>query len=115
MVVRIAYCKGGSPGSRFDEMRDRSARDMQYEDWAEFMVVWRNGRLELYDNYVSFFPVFCPPALMEGLRDCRVENGWQVTNISPLLCPWKALKQSFPFIPLRTCHSVSHVLQRPCV
>ena len=54
MVVRIAYCKDSSLGSPFDEMQDRSARDMQYEDWAEFMVVWRSGRLELYNDYVSF-------------------------------------------------------------
>ena len=53
MVVRIAYCKDSSLGSPFDEMQDRSARDMQYEDWAEFMVVWRSGRLELYNDYVS--------------------------------------------------------------
>ena len=56
MVVRVAYCKNGSLGSRFDEMQDRSARDMQYADWAEFMVVWRSHRLELYNDYVSFPP-----------------------------------------------------------
>lgn len=67
MVVRVAYCKNGSLGSRrFDELQDRSARDMQYEDWAEFMVVWRSDRLELYNDYVSSSPKFPPPALTEG-------------------------------------------------
>lgn len=66
MVVRVAYCKNGSLGSHFDEMQDRSARDMQYEDWAEFMVVWRNGRLELYNDYVSFPLNFSAPALTDG-------------------------------------------------
>jgi hypothetical protein len=33
-------------------MQDRCARDMQYEDWAEFMVIWRGHRLELYTNFV---------------------------------------------------------------
>ena len=27
-------------------------RGMQYEDWAEFMVIWRGRRLELYNNFV---------------------------------------------------------------
>ncbi|KAI0304331.1 Pleckstrin homology domain-containing protein [Multifurca ochricompacta] len=51
MIVRVAYCRDGYLGSRFDEMQNRSARNMQNEDWAEFMVVWRNDRLELYNNY----------------------------------------------------------------
>ena len=58
MVVRVAYCRNGSFGSHFDETQDRSTRDMQYEDWAEFMVIWRGRRLELYNNFVraSQFP-----------------------------------------------------------
>ncbi|KAI0248578.1 hypothetical protein BJV78DRAFT_1332004 [Lactifluus subvellereus] len=51
MVVRVAYSRDGSVGSRFDEVQNRSARNMVYEDWAEFMVVWRNDRLELYGDY----------------------------------------------------------------
>ncbi|KAF8271995.1 hypothetical protein EI94DRAFT_1678633 [Lactarius quietus] len=51
MVVRIAYCRDGSLGPSFDEMQNRSARNLQYEDWTEFVVVWRNDRLELYDDY----------------------------------------------------------------
>lgn len=56
MVVRVAYCKNDSLGPSFDELQDRSARDMQYEDWAEFLVVWRRDRLELYNDYVRFSP-----------------------------------------------------------
>jgi hypothetical protein len=70
MVVRIAYCKDRSLGSRFDETQDRSARDMQYEDWAEFMVVWRKDRLELYNDYVGFLSVSLP-ALMGVLEITR--------------------------------------------
>ena len=54
MVVRVAYCKDDSFGSHFDEAQDRCTRDMQFEDWAEFMVVWRGHRLELYNNFVRF-------------------------------------------------------------
>jgi hypothetical protein len=60
MVVRVAYCKDDSFGSHFDEVQDRSARDMQYEDWAEFMVVWRSHRLELYNNFVRFSSLAVP-------------------------------------------------------
>ena len=52
MVVRIAYSRDGSLGPSFDEMQNRSARNLQYEDWTEFVVVWRKDRLELYDDYV---------------------------------------------------------------
>ncbi len=52
MVVRVFYCRDGSLGPSFDEMQNRSTRNLQYEDWTEFIVVWRNDRLELYDDYV---------------------------------------------------------------
>lgn len=52
MVVRVAYCRDEHFGCHFDEIQDRSARHMQHEDWAEFMVVWRRHRLELYNNFV---------------------------------------------------------------
>ncbi len=59
MLVRVAYCKDDTFGSHFDEMQDRCARDMQYEDWAEFMVIWRGHRLELYNNFVRFSQFPC--------------------------------------------------------
>ncbi|KAI0260213.1 Pleckstrin homology domain-containing protein [Gloeopeniophorella convolvens] len=51
MVVRVAYSSDASLGPHFDEMQSRSAGHVQYEDWAEFMVVWRKNRLELYNDY----------------------------------------------------------------
>ncbi|KAH9986612.1 hypothetical protein BJV77DRAFT_1061765 [Russula vinacea] len=51
MVVRVAYCRDDHFGCHFDEIQDRSTRHMQHEDWAEFMVVWRRHRLELYNNF----------------------------------------------------------------
>ena len=59
MIVRVAYCKDDTFGPHFDEMQDRCARDMQYEDWAEFMVIWRGHRLELYNNFVRVFSMSC--------------------------------------------------------
>jgi hypothetical protein len=68
MVVRVAYCRDDAFGTHFIEMQDRSARDMRYEDWAEFMVIWRSRRLESYNNSVRFFPVplQCLRALMNS-------------------------------------------------
>ena len=57
MIVRIAYSEDGSVGPRFDEVQSRSARNLLCDDWAEFMVVWRNDRLELYNDYVHFISV----------------------------------------------------------
>jgi hypothetical protein len=67
MVVRVAYCKDDTFGLHFDEMQDRCARDMQYEDWAEFMVIWRGHRLELYNNFVRFFSI--PPCSVLALMN----------------------------------------------
>ena len=59
MVVRVAYCRDDHFGCHFDEIQDRSTRHMQHEDWAEFMVVWRRHRLELYNNFVRFTRLPC--------------------------------------------------------
>ncbi|KAF9267492.1 hypothetical protein L218DRAFT_978057 [Marasmius fiardii PR-910] len=36
----------------FDEYKHRQTRGLDFEDWQEFMVVWRMDRIELYENYV---------------------------------------------------------------
>ena len=66
MVVRVAYCRDDTFGPHFDEMQDRCARHMQYEDWAEFMVIWRGHRLELYSNFVRFFSIYTVSHLMNA-------------------------------------------------
>jgi hypothetical protein len=84
MVVRIAYCRDGSLGPNFDEMQNRSARNLQYEDWTEFVVVWRKDRLELYDDYVCAVCTLLrsPNFDVYPFSDCLVENGLQVTSTS---------------------------------
>ncbi len=73
MVVRVAHCKDDTFGPHFDEMQDRCARDMQYEDWAEFMVIWRGHRLELYTNFVRFLS--CLPVL-QSFDERFLETAW---------------------------------------
>ena len=74
MVVRVAYCKDDTFGHHFDEMQDRCARDMEYEDWAEFMVIWRGHRLELYNNFVRIFSI---PLRCLSSDERLLEIAWQ--------------------------------------
>lgn len=52
MLARVSYSKTEPIGFLFDEVHNRTARDLQHMDWAEFMVAWREDRIELYDDYV---------------------------------------------------------------
>ena len=90
MLVRIAYCRDGSLGPSFDEMQNRSARNLQYEEWSEFVVVWRNDRLELYDDYVCTvcaLPRGSPNLDVFPFSNCLVENGLQATSTLPSSYP----------------------------
>jgi hypothetical protein len=53
MLVRVSYTEAETLGSTFDENQNCITQHLQYEDWAEFMVIWRKQRLELYEDYVS--------------------------------------------------------------
>ncbi|KIK86882.1 hypothetical protein PAXRUDRAFT_152537 [Paxillus rubicundulus Ve08.2h10] len=51
MLVRVSYSKSESLPVRFDEEQNRQTSHLQYEDWAEFLVVWRKDNLEIYEDY----------------------------------------------------------------
>lgn len=53
MLVRVSHTDADSVGAAFDENQNRITQHLAYEDWSEFMVVWRKERLELYEDYVS--------------------------------------------------------------
>jgi hypothetical protein len=53
MLVRVSYTKSEGLGNYFDEKQNRTTCHMRYEDWDEFMVVWRQNRIEIYENYVG--------------------------------------------------------------
>ena len=53
MLVRVSRTDADSVGTAFDENQNRITSHLEYEDWSEFMVVWRKERLELYEDYVS--------------------------------------------------------------
>jgi hypothetical protein len=52
MLVRVSYTKSECLGNHFDEKQNRTTCNTRYEDWDEFMVVWRQNRIEIYENYV---------------------------------------------------------------
>lgn len=58
MLVRVSHTDAGSVGAAFDENQNRVTQHLEYEDWSEFLVVWRKERLELYEDYASRRPDF---------------------------------------------------------
>jgi hypothetical protein len=50
-MVRVSRSKHEIVGG-FDEERSRAARGITSEPWAEYLVIWRKDRLELYEDYV---------------------------------------------------------------
>ncbi|KAH7921911.1 hypothetical protein BV22DRAFT_1197834 [Leucogyrophana mollusca] len=51
MLVRVSYTKSESLPPGFDEKQNRVTGNLRYEDWAEFLVVWRKDRIEIYEDY----------------------------------------------------------------
>lgn len=51
MLVRVSYTKSDSLPCHFDEVQNRATPHLRYEDWAEFLVVWRGEWLEIYEDY----------------------------------------------------------------
>ena len=57
MLVQISCTASESLPLHFDDRRARVTPHVQYYDLSEYIVVWRKNRLELYRNYVCFYPV----------------------------------------------------------
>ena len=52
MLVRVYHTKLSAFKRAFDEQECRITRDLEHEEWAEFLAIWREGRIELYEDYV---------------------------------------------------------------
>ena len=59
MLVRISFTKSESLGSCFDEGQHRTTTHLHYEDWAEYLVVWRKDYIEIYEDYVCNHYLCC--------------------------------------------------------
>lgn len=52
MLVRVFHSSHSNIGKHFDEKDCRVTRGLLSRDWAEFLVIWRRNRIELYEDYV---------------------------------------------------------------
>ena len=52
MLIRMCYTRTESIKPPFDEAQNRTTRNIQYADWAEYMVAWRKDRVEIYEDHV---------------------------------------------------------------
>lgn len=55
MLVRACYSETSLASLQFDEEYHRTARDIEYKAWGEYLVVLRKDRVELYEDHT--FPV----------------------------------------------------------
>jgi hypothetical protein len=53
MLVRVNYSKLEGL-TQFDDSIHKTTRNLQFEEWSEFLVAWRKDSLELYRDHVSF-------------------------------------------------------------
>ncbi|XP_006462707.1 hypothetical protein AGABI2DRAFT_207264 [Agaricus bisporus var. bisporus H97] len=51
MLVKISSTKAHNLSAVFHESIHRTTRDLEYEDWGEFMVAWRKDLIEIYEDY----------------------------------------------------------------
>jgi hypothetical protein len=52
MLVRVYKTEAKSLHAHFDESMHRVTRDLEFQDWAEFLVAWRRDYIEIYEDYV---------------------------------------------------------------
>ncbi|KAJ3568113.1 hypothetical protein NP233_g5925 [Leucocoprinus birnbaumii] len=53
MLLRVCTTKAENLNPNFDESMHRTTRDLQYQDWAEFVVAWRRDYIEIYADYTT--------------------------------------------------------------
>lgn len=103
MLVRVSRTDADSVGTAFDENQNRITSHLEYEDWSEFMVVWRKERLELYEDYVSrcsFMTYECSLAELLVIRLCPARSGSSSTNTLRLSSLWAIPEQNSLFTRL---------------
>lgn len=55
MLVRVYHTEQKAFKKAFDEQECRITRGLDHEEWAEFLLIWREQRLELYEDYVCVY------------------------------------------------------------
>lgn len=54
MLVRVCKTDAENLSAHFDESTHRVTRDLEFQDWTEFLVAWRRDYIEIYEDHVSF-------------------------------------------------------------
>lgn len=65
MLIRAYHYKRNNLKATFDENDCRITRGIYHEEWNEFLVIWRNKQLEIYEDYVSFHTISLPIAAVD--------------------------------------------------
>lgn len=60
MLVRVYHTEQKTFKKAFDEQECRITRGLDHEEWAEFLLIWREQRLELYEDYVCVYTLSLP-------------------------------------------------------
>jgi len=88
MLVRVNYSKFEG-FTYFDDSVHRTTRNLQFEDWGEYLVAWRKDSLEIYRDHVSSKVEFCLCVLNSWLHLLHfsvrhAKNGQLDTKILPM-------------------------------
>ncbi|KAL1748046.1 Pleckstrin homology domain-containing protein [Schizophyllum fasciatum] len=51
MLVRPSFLREATVSAHFDEAENRTTRHVLYSDWKEYLVIWRQNKIELYEDY----------------------------------------------------------------
>ena len=104
MLVRVSHTDANSVGISFDENQNRITQHLEYEDWSEFLVVWRKERLELYEDHVSrdFMFVTRPLTKLSFIRVSLERNGSLSISTSRSLSLWTISGRNSPSTRLWT-------------
>lgn len=98
MLVRVSHTEANSVGAAFDENQNRITQHLEYEDWSEFLVVWRKERLELYEDYASrhhdFMIISCPLTKTLSTRAFPARSGSRSINTLRSLSLWTVLERN---------------------
>ena len=75
MLVRAYYSEVCLLHQQFNGEYHRTARDLEYKAFGEFLVVLRRSRIELYEDYVCFIIPRSNRLLTHAYRAFHLENG----------------------------------------
>lgn len=74
MLVRVYHTEQKAFKKAFDEQECRITRGLDHEEWAEFLLIWQEQRLELYEDYVCVYTLSISMVLKKSQRISLTEQ-----------------------------------------